>query len=779
VSQSPKNSFFDALSASLKAATQPSNYEVAPAAIVWTDADGQWIPLMAALRGLMPTLYTLGAYDAAQRTGPSIWLKCVVGRSVPESPAVGDIPIFYLPRVSRQQLRAGGDCPPHLQPLVELQFRGRVWHQSNGQDWTVRAFLTSDHGLGLDVAQDTRTEEAFLRVLPLLVTVDLQQLRGRRLDAGDFDKLAVQDPIRDMLLWLNSPASFEAAAKEGKWESFRGICHSEFGLNPDKVPPPEIAGRIILGDPKLEGVWKRFEEAPHLYSGVAKVMRQPSGMDTGKLVFDLSRDPRMNENQEAELRSALETVVNLAHGKACQRILELEARHSERRKWVWARLDFSPWAITLEPLARLANQAKQTLGGATLDAACDEYASVGWLADEAAIEAMACFSSGPNAALQDKLVKVLYETWLDASARHFQMLVVNSPAEARQAVEQPKAEKDTCILFIDGLRFDLAQRLAKRLEAQSMQVLVDHRMAPLPTVTATAKPAATPIHDGIAGGTGEDFTPQIKTASGWKPLTAPLLRNRLADDGVEVFSGDDLGFSLGGSQGGWFEFGKIDEKGHSLQTELAHSVDAEIGKILDRVTSLLDSGWKRVRVVTDHGWLLLPGGLPKVDLPGYLAETKWSRCARIQGSPELQFPVASWYWDTNVRIASPPGISAFRAGESYSHGGISPQECVIPELVVSRGAGATDAVIEAIEWHGFRCRVRVESNDPQVQIDIRTNWKQKTTSIVAATKAVGSSGDVSLVVPNDALEGAAAFVVLLDANGVVLTSRNTCVGGGE
>ena len=37
-------------------------------------------------------------------------------------------------------------------------------------------------------------------------------------------------------------------------------------------------------------------------------------------------------------------------------------------------------------------------------------------------------------------------------------------------------------------------------------------------------------------------------------------------------------------------------------------------EIRDRITELLAAGWKRVRVVTDHGWLLLPGGLPKIDL---------------------------------------------------------------------------------------------------------------------------------------------------------------------
>ena len=34
----------------------------------------------------------------------------------------------------------------------------------------------------------------------------------------------------------------------------------------------------------------------------------------------------------------------------------------------------------------------------------------------------------------------------------------------------------------------------------------------------------------------------------------------------------------------------------------------------------------------------------------------------------------------------PPGAEAFRAGEVYSHGGLSPQECVIPDITVGGDA---------------------------------------------------------------------------------------------
>ena len=40
-----------------------------------------------------------------------------------------------------------------------------------------------------------------------------------------------------------------------------------------------------------------------------------------------------------------------------------------------------------------------------------------------------------------------------------------------------------------------------------------------------------------------------------------------------------------------------------------------LNEIVDRIEQWLEKGIKSIRVVTDHGWLLLPGGLPKAELP--------------------------------------------------------------------------------------------------------------------------------------------------------------------
>src|SRR5258708_9696085 len=167
--------------------------------------------------------------------------------------------------VSRQELRAAGDCRAEFQPLIELQYRGRVWHQPNGRDWSVEAFLTSDSGLGLDIARDTRTREAMLRSVSWLAETGIDGLRGRRLDADDFDKLAVSDPIRDLLLWMSNPGVFRASHEGARWQAFCNVCRSELNLNLDNEDPSEAAARLAIGGGRWHDIWRRFCKVPRRY----------------------------------------------------------------------------------------------------------------------------------------------------------------------------------------------------------------------------------------------------------------------------------------------------------------------------------------------------------------------------------------------------------------------------------------------------------------------------------------------------------------------------------
>jgi len=129
---------FDAIVESLQSAAAYNRDNVAqPAAILWPDEKREWESLIPRLRTVLPQLLVFGSYDKTMRSGPAIWLRCVLAGRIPEVTwASDDVPIIYLPGVSRPTLRATEECPAELRPLAELQYRSVFWSQHNGKDWT-------------------------------------------------------------------------------------------------------------------------------------------------------------------------------------------------------------------------------------------------------------------------------------------------------------------------------------------------------------------------------------------------------------------------------------------------------------------------------------------------------------------------------------------------------------------------------------------------------------------------------------------------------------------
>jgi len=109
--------------------------------------------------------------------------------------------------------------------------------------------------------------------------------------------------------------------------------------------------------------------------------------------------------------------------------------------------------------------------------------------------------------------------------------------------------------------------------------------------------------------------------------------------GVEFLAGKDTGNPTGSA---WTDAGRVDHRGHDEGIGLADHLDTEIDEIAARIRSLLRADWQRVEVVTDHGWLLMPGGRPKVELPVAVTETKKGRCARLKDGAPVDVPTVPW-----------------------------------------------------------------------------------------------------------------------------------------
>jgi len=737
---------------------------VPPAAVLWTDRDRWWEEMMPRMRGELPLL-TLGPYDPETLTGPAIWLRCALAGTLPDLVLPEGIPVIYLPGVGRADLRAVEDCPRELRPLAELQYRGVLFTQQNARDWTPAALL--QNRLGIKVAEDAATREALSRALPKVLDEPVPVLETNSpLRAAYLNGLLAPDPEREILHWLDDPAGYRSRAEtdaRADWAAFRAVCKTAYGFDP--VADGDVTAARLLGGHKgpWEAVWRRYAEAPGRYPNL------PGLLDRARPEMTLFEPPapywpRDNRAEEDRLHASLLALPNDPSPR--EALLALDAEHGKRRDWVWSDTGRAPLAGALLHLAALA-EATGSQGTGTLEELAAHHASEGWKADRAALEALASVETEDDASAVRAAVAAVYRPWLEEGARRFAQAVASSgPPAPPDTPTEP--ESGLCILFTDGLRYDVARLLAQVLEEREARVEMGWRFGALPGVTPTAKPVLSPARPLLAPGSDLNAT-----ANGTK-VTADSLRRLLRNQGYQVLLGDETGSPDGCA---WAEFGDLDTLGHGRGWKMAREVRRSVRELADRVEALLEAGWREVRVVTDHGWLLLPGGLPKAELPEHLTVVRKGRCARLKEGVSTDYQAVPWSLDPEVRVAVAPGIHAFEAGKEYEHGGLSPQECVVPILSVTAGKTpvADTATIAEVRWTGLRCRVRVEGAPEDARVDLRSRAADPSTSITPAKYL--KDGAASLPVADDSREFDAAIVVVLDSDGRVLAQELITVGG--
>lgn len=749
----------DALLASLAdAATKHGPEEVAPYCVVWTDKDGLWRAITPSLRSEMSGLLTHGEYDPDNFTGPGIWIRGMLAGVLETQPSPPHV--VYLPGVSRQTLRETEDCPRALQPLVELQFRGVLWSHPNGKDWTPAAFLAS---LGLEVAADEATRLAIQERLPRLLDSDIETLQALgRLDSHKVRNLDSDWPS-DILAWMQDPAE-----RNPDWKTFCSACKASYAFDPETDGELAAAEKLAEANGAWNAVWKRFSHSALRYPNVFALLKQVTPPD---MFIREEGYPSKNTEAENALRDELGKVAKKDPTAARKRILELERDHKHRRNWVWCELGESQVAVALGFLAKCAQLTGTALAATSVEEVIVKYAKSGYLADAAAWEAYASVDSLGDIKLVGNVVRAIYLPWLEAAAVTFAKLCERTPLRSLWSPTDVP-EVGECILFADGLRFDVAKLLEDELLGQGASVDFQHRVCALPSVTPTAKPAVSPVQDKLSGnGSGADFRPVVtSTGTGLQPASFKQL---LSDTGVTPLGFDEFGDPEGR---GWTEAGALDRMGHDEGARLARRIHEEVRLLSDRVRSLLDAGWKKVRVVTDHGWLWMPGGLPKTELPHYLAESRWGRCASLKEAASTELQLVPWHWQPSVSIVLPVGVSCFKKGYEYAHGGLSVQECVVPVLAVTSPAGATSAKIEDTKWVGLKCAVKV-AGGKGLRADIRTKAADPMSTVLhdKQPKSV-DSGNTSMFA-SDEFEGVAAIIVVVDDAGRVVAKSQTTVGG--
>lgn len=754
-----------ALDVLVSALDEASSYnaaaEAAPHATLWCDGNRDFEPLLPLLRERLPQLLVHGAYDPTVRSGPAVWQRAAIAGAVPGLESFPRaVPIIYLPGIGRDTLRGAEDCPELLQPLVWLSIAGTFFGHVNGKDWTLRGFLSSERGpLKLEIAEGNATRDALRQAASRFVSRSLDELRGKRWDAGALHTLVTPDLPSDLLDWMDGELS-EASAPD-RFQALAERAKKELGFDIRRQSEHDAARKLVGRSGEWAKVWERFEaEGIGAHQGTTKLLRlQEPPAD----LFEASPSyPETNRREEDRLREQLGACKELSPADARDRVVALNERHAWRRETVWARGGEAPLAFAVEHLATLAEA--DFLPTQSANALSEAYASSGWKTDWAVLQALAAAPRDRDRATVVAVIRNVYMPWLDEASLALQ--------EFARTGAVPLGDVSACdgadaVVFVDGLRMDVGHALVSLLKAEGAEAEIGWQWSGFPTITATCKPLVSPVAAELSGrAPSEDLLPVTPEN---KPAAKPVLYKTMAAAGWQTQP------TLLADTKSWSETGRFDEEGHSLGSGLADRIDLGLRDAADHVLELVRAG-RAVRIVTDHGWLLMPGGLPQCKLDSGLAEPsgKRARCARVKEGAKTSYLQIPWTWCSEVFVATASGANSFLANQEYAHGGLSPQEAIIPVIDVKPSQTVRRVSIKKLGWVGLRLRVQTDGGAGR-RLDLRLGDGTSGDSLISGGRILDDEGRTSVAVP-DEHEGEVATVVVLAEDDSVLTTRRTVVG---
>ena len=771
------SSIFDKVVQALKQAeNHNSSLMVRPEVILWPDPENQWEEVIAVLQKEIPQLIIYGDYNPARRQGPSIWIKCMVANLLPEADwEPGIIPIIYLPGVAKSELRNVEEAGLFFQPLIEYQYTGVLFLQENGRELSILAFVENPvNGLGVKVAKDTATKESLKKALPTIFR-DADVLQGKSLvDAEYLNNLLFPDLIPNILKWMCKGDAFLAQMDTGRRDIFTNLCLTQYDFEPKQQDIKAIAEKLGSQKGNWKYVWQLYATAPKKYSQIEELLRLAKPADLGTGIFGLPEEswPQVNEEAESALLNDLLKVAKEVPREAAKKLRTLAEGNKKRLGWIWNELGKAPLANSVQHLSAMAEICIEAFPSGSISELKAYYESTGYLADQHMRKSFAAVKNGIDKGAVQEIIQLIYQPWLESITNLFQKLIEKDASIFTE--QKAKEETENYVLFVDAFRFELAHEFAAHLINLKYEVSLRSSWSAIPSLTPTAKPNVSPVSTSVSVSSPiKDFRPQL---SNGKDLQTAAFREQLATNGFKLISNTK---EINSSARSWQEIGDIDTKGHNEQSDMVKHIDALFEQIQEALDVAFERGVKRIKIVTDHGWLLMPGGLPKTQLNEGLTETRWGRCALIKEGAVTNLLHLPWRWNPSIYIAYAPGINFFKANEEYAHGGISIHECLVPEILIENPTVNTiEADIKVVKWVNLKCTVQTSDVPNGYKIDIRTKYNDANTSARESSRKskVLSGNSVTLMI-DDAYEYQSVTIVLMDENDRILDKKPATVGG--
>lgn len=607
------------------------------------------------------------------------------------------------------------------------------------------------------------------------------------------------------------------AAVEGSGETLRDGLFRQLLLT-------EIAAATGGDVPSaLAAAWRKPTSAqqPTAIEVLDRLRTSRDGMAVYRVLADRA-DEALSLAEAMPWHPALETVVGTeATERACfaeaARLLD-SGNVNAARAVAEQRLAISPWASdpatgwgprwrAVETIVNLRAEITDTALPATGVGLLTWYAEQGWQVDRAhrRLE-LARTELGVFGDLEEALTaaRAAYDRWLDALLTRFTSALGDGALEPGQLVRQGDIHKRfvagaparTAYVWVDALRYELGVELVEALRPVAEGLSIQAAVAAAPTITpvgmANLLPdAASTLRVGLDGD-------QIAVTMGSTkvkdvPARRDLLRARhgaVADLDLNdaAQKGEKaLANAIGNADLVLLRSQEVDAAGESGLLSVAWShFETVINLLASVVARLAQAGVERVIVSADHGFIALGqdiGAQRVVDAPAGATGTVKRRVfvgrGGVPNPATVRLPLAACGVASDLDIVVPRGLAVFRAGggRQFFHGGLSPQELIVPVIVVELTKAPEPQKLEVgVQVAGDRITTGVFAATLAFSGDLFTN--QLTVRVVAAQ----SEGQpVARVVSGDGYDPESGTVTVSTDNPSVLTFQVTANlnAGGE
>lgn len=306
--------------------------------------------------------------------------------------------------------------------------------------------------------------------------------------------------------------------------------------------------------------------------------------------------------------------------------------------------------------------------------------------------------------------RIAHEKWLDATLLAFTSAIEGSGFDVGSPVRQGdvhtkwvrNAAGPVAYVWVDALRFELGSDLVDGLRADGHSVDLHPAVSAAPTITPVGMANLTPSNGAglsldlegddivIRVGGGKvanvpDRIARLRAAHGAKILDRTL-------DAVAGQGEKELKRALGDADLLLVRSQELDSAGESGMLNAAWSqFNAVLELLRNLVARLGQAGVRRIVITADHGFVTLSRGLGPdraIDPPpggtGELHRRGWVGKGASTNPSTLRVSLASTGIPSELDLIVPRGLAVFRAGGSkqFFHGGLSPQELLIPVIVV-------------------------------------------------------------------------------------------------